>query len=165
MLSKVNKLFIEFRKYRYITKDTYAQEFSKRYNISICSLVRWKREGREETLKKCFRYCVVCDRFFYKRHSHQILCGNVNCLRTHNRLKYPNKGRKKPVSIPGVARKNAQRRLSRKKATRTHKPYTVEERRIAMSDLPIWDIAMKLGRSVSSVESHRAYIRRKRNEN
>jgi len=127
---------------------------------------RWKNDGFDVTLKKAFTYCKSCNKFFKKGTSRQVLCGNVNCLLAHNRLMSKQngyqRGRVKKQSEFSVIKKKAKRRVSINRAVNSHKPYTAKDIiRIRFSSKNCFDLALELGRSVSSIECARSrYIKR-----
>ena len=135
--------------------------------VSNCTVRRWKKWGYDETLKRAFGYCKVCDTFFKKEHSHQILCGKRSCLLEHNRFMSRvngyQKGRKKEQSQITITRIKALRRISGNKATRRGLRYTKEEiKKIFKYDKTTFELALELGRSVSSIENARVRFDRYR---
>ncbi len=157
--------------FRQMSKYPSLNKVPKRYlhGISLSTLQRWAKQGLDKTIKKSFGYCKTCSSFFQKTQSTQILCGSRKCYLAHaaymSKMRHDQVGRKKPISVKGMITKSAKRRVTMNRATNSGSRYTDKEiELVRYSPKSIFDLAIKLGRSMSSIEGLRTRINKRKKD-
>ena len=142
-----------------------------RYSISIVTLRRWRRLGKDAIFKQKYINCATCNRLIYRTTSKQLVCSN-KCLNKHKyallleriRLGLRDKPKKSPQSYDVSRKKRENRKISSKLSDKSikGKPYSAfEKQAISNYKKTAFELSMEIGRSVSSIERMRSIIKKK----